>query len=233
MDYIVEQAIKSYDQTSPTGKVETLNEILPYLKLVKDRVETAEQVERIADRLKLDSKVVREEFRRAVETRAERVSETAVTAQLAVKPAEKKLLAALLNQADVRRRMMRQLSEDDFKQLRTAPIWKLLFEFEQQGLEPTYAAFSEQLYDAALVNDLLPELLIEVDEKSEEAYQREAEESLLSLRSSRLAEQQAILQTEINQAQRSGNAEQINELLLLKFELAKQERALMNQMRNG
>jgi DNA primase len=231
MDYIVAQAMKSHDQASPAGKVETLNEILPYLKLVKDRVEMTEQVERIADRLKLDSKVVREEFKRAVETRAERVSEAAVTAQMAVKPAEKRLLAALLNQPNVRRRMMRQLVEDDYKQLRTAPVWKLLFEFEQQGLEPTYAAFSEQLYDAALVNDLLPTLLIEVDEKTEEAYQREAEESLISLRSSRLAEQQAILQTEINQAQRSGNTEQVNELLLLKFELAKQERALTNQTR--
>ncbi len=231
MDYIVEQAIRSHDQTSPAGKVETLNEILPYLKLVKDRIETSEQVERIADRLKLESKVVREEFKRAVETRAERVSETAVAAQMAVKPAEKKLLAALLNHALVRQRMMRQLTEDDFKQLRTAPIWKLLFEFEQQGLTPTYAAMSEQLYDAALVNDLLPTLLIEVDEKTEEAYQREAEESLLSLRSTRLMEQQAILQTEINQAQRAGKAEQVNELLLLKFELAKQERALTNQLR--
>jgi DNA primase len=231
MDYIVAQAMKSHDQASPAGKVETLNEILPYLKLVKDRVEMTEQVERIADRLKLDSKVVREEFKRAVETRAERVSEAAVTAQMAVKPAEKRLLAALLNQPNVRQRMMRQLIEDDYKQLRTAPVWKLLFEFAQQGLEPTYAAFSEHLYDAALVNDLLPTLLIEVDEKTEEAYQREAEESLVSLRSSRLAEQQAILQTEINQAQRAGNAEQVNELLLLKFELAKQERALTNQTR--
>lgn len=233
MDYIVEQAIKSHDQTSPAGKVETLNEILPYLKLVKGRVETAEQVERIADRLKLDSKIVREEFKRAVDTRAERVSETAVIAQLAVKPAEKKLLAAMLNQANVRRRMMPQLNEEEFKQLRTLPIWKLLFEFEQHGIEPSYDAFTEKLFDAALVNDLLPELLMEVDEKNEEAYQREAEESLLSLRSARLAEQQAILQTEINQAQRSGNAEQVNELLLLKFELAKQERAIMNQMRNS
>ncbi len=231
MDYIVAQAMKSHDQASPAGKVETLNEILPYLKLVKDRVEMTEQVERIADRLKLESKIVREEFKRAVETRAERVSEVAVTAQMAVKPAEKGLLTALLNHPHVRQRMMRQLVEDDYKQLRTAPIWKLLFEFEQQGLEPTYAAFSEQLYDAALVNDLLPALLIEVDEKTEEAYQREAEESLVSLRSSRLSEQQAILQTEINQAQRAGNAEQVNELLLLKFELAKQERALTTQTR--
>src|SRR5207244_3397392 len=125
MDYIVGQSVRSHDQNSPAGKVETLNEILPYLKLVKDRVEAAEQVERIADRLKLDSKLVREEFKRAVETRAERVSEIDVTAQLTVKPAEKRLLAALLNQMDVRQRMLRQMTEADFKQIRTAPFFKL------------------------------------------------------------------------------------------------------------
>ncbi len=231
MDYIVGQAVMSHDQNSPAGKVETLNEILPYLKLVKDRVEAAEQVERIADRLKLDSKLVREEFKRAVETRAERVSEIAVTAQMTVKPAEKKLLAAILNQAGVRQRMLRQMTEADYKQLRTAPLFKLLFELEEQGSEPTYDVLSERIYDAALVNDLLPELLMELAEKSEETYNREAEESLVSLRSSRLAEQQAILQTEINQAQRAGESERVNELTLLKFELAKQERALTTQVR--
>ena len=231
MDYIVGQVTKSHDQTTPTGKVETLNEILPYLKLVKDRVEASEQVERIADRLKLDSKVVRTEFKRAVETRAERVSDNILIASLTVKPAEKKLLAAILNHAGVRQRMIRQINEEDFQRLRSAPVFKLLFDLEQNGEEPTYTILTERIYDVALVNDLLPELLLEAEEKSEEAYQREAEESLVSLQTTRLAEQQAILQTEINQAQRAGNAEQVNELMLRKFELARQERALTNRAR--
>ncbi len=231
MDYIVGQVTKSHDQTTPTGKVETLNEILPYLKLVKDRVEASEQVERIADRLKLDSKVVRTEFKRAVETRAERVSDNILIASLTVKPAEKKLLAAILNHAGVRQRMIRQINEEDFQRLRTAPVFKLLFDLEQNGEEPTYTILTERIYDVALVNDLLPELLLEAEEKTEEAYQREAEESLVSLQTTRLSEQQAILQTEINQAQRAGNAEQVNELTLRKFELARQERALTNRAR--
>lgn len=231
MDYIVGQVTKSHDQTTPTGKVETLNEILPYLKLVKDRVEASEQVERIADRLKLDSKVVRTEFKRAVETRAERVSDNILIASLTVKPAEKKLLAAILNHAGVRQRMIRQINEEDVQRLRTAPVFKLLFDLEQNGEEPTYTILTERIYDVALVNDLLPELLLEAEEKTEEAYQREAEESLVSLQTTRLSEQQAILQTEINQAQRAGNAEQVNELTLRKFELARQERALTNRAR--
>ena len=226
MDYIVAQAMKSRDQNSPTGKVETLNEILPYLKLVKDRVESSEQVERIADRLKLDSKMIREEFRRAVDIKADRVSDAVIVASLTMKPAEKNLLAAMLNHEGVRHRMLQQLVEEDYKQLRTSPIFKLMVELAKQNLEPTYAALSEQIFDSALVNELLPELLIEDDDKSEAAYQREAEESLSSLRSSRLSEQQTVLQSEMNQAQRSGDTELVNELLMKKFELAKQERAL-------
>ena len=226
MDYIVAQAMKSRDQNSPTGKVETLNEILPYLKLVRDRVESSEQVERIADRLKLDSKVVREEFRRAVEIRADRVSDSVIVASLTMKPAEKNLLAAMLNHEGVRHRMLQQLVEEDYKQLRTSPVFKLLVDLAKQNLEPTYAALSEQIFDSALVNELLPELLIQDDDKSEAAYQREAEESLSSLRSSRLSEQQTVLQSEMNQAQRSGDTVLVNELLMKKFELAKQERAL-------
>ena len=226
MDYIVAQAMKSRDQNSPTGKVETLNEILPYLKLVKDRVESSEQVERIADRLKLDSKMIREEFRRAVDIKADRVSDAVIVASLTMKPAEKNLLAAMLNHECVRHRMLQQLVEEDYKQLRTSPIFKLMVELAKQNLEPTYAALSEQIFDSALVNELLPELLIEDEDKSEAAYQREAEESLSSLRSSRLSEQQTVLQSEMNQAQRSGDTELVNELLMKKFELAKQERAL-------
>ena len=226
MDYIVAQAMKSRDQNSPAGKVETLNEILPYLKLVKDRVESSEQVERIADRLKLDSKMIREEFRRAVDIKADRVSDAVIVASLTMKPAEKNLLAAMLNHECVRHRMLQQLVEEDYKQLRTSPIFKLMVELAKQNLEPTYAALSEQIFDSALVNELLPELLIEDEDKPEAAYQREAEESLSSLRSSRLSEQQTVLQSEMNQAQRSGDSELVNELLMKKFELAKLERAL-------
>jgi hypothetical protein len=55
---------------------------------------------------------------------------------------------------------------------------------------------------------------------------REAMESLHSLRCVKLAEKQAALQVEINQAQRANDHSQLSELMMLKFELAKQERAL-------
>ncbi len=232
LDYIVTQAISEHDQASPAGKVETLNAILPYLKLVKDRLERAEHFERIADRLKIDSRLIREEFKRAVEGRQEQLSEQAVAASLAIKPAEKKLLEILLNQPTVRRRLISEIEEEDYQALRTAKLFRLLIQLERQGLEPSYAALSRELDDEDLVQDLLPQLLIgagergELDKELQQQWQREAYESLYALRVDKLVQQQAALQMEINQAQRLGDLRRAGELTAQKFELAKKERAL-------
>lgn len=237
LDYIVEQAIISNDQNSPTGKVETINAILPYLRLVKDRIERAEHFERIADRLKIDSRLIREEFKKAAETRSERVSERAVKATLVVKPAERNLLEILMNHPAIRRQMMFEMTEDDYEGLRTAQLFRLIFEFERQGTELSYPALSQALEDEDLARDLLPGLMIGAAAPSPakpdslERVAREAAESLHSLRCVRLAEKQAALQVEINQAQRNNDTTRLGGLMMLKFELAKQERALTQ--RNG
>ena len=232
LDYIVEQAVGANDQKSPSGKVETINSILPYLKLVKDRIERSEQFERIADRLKIDSKLIRQEFQKAAETRQEKVSERAVVASVAVKPAERKLLEVLLNCQPVRRQLSQKINEEDYFGLRTEKLFHTIFEFERQQREISYPMLSQRLGDEELASELLPQLMIsdtEVDVTDQESLnqaEREALESLHSLRCGKLAERQSALQAELNQAQRSNNTERLGELMMLKFELAKQEREL-------
>jgi len=233
LDFIVEQALSANDQTKPDGKVETINAILPYLKLVNDRIERAEHVEKIADRLKIESKLIRQEFKKAVEIRSEHVSQRAVMAALAVKPAERKLLEILLNFPTLRREMIFKLTEDDIEGIRTAQLFRLLMNFERLGQEASYLNLSRELEDEDLARDLLPQLLSvspiddSADQNPLKRAEREALESLFSLRCARLAEKQATLQVEINQAQRTKDTERLNQLLMLKFELAKQERELV------
>jgi len=233
LDYIVDQAISSHDQTRPTGKVETINAILPYLRLVKDRIERAEHFELIADRLKIDSRLIREEFKKAAETRAERVGERAVKATLVVKPAERKLLEILINQATVRRLMMFQMTEEDYEGLRTAQLFRLIFEFEQQGVEASYHNLSQALGDDDLARDLLPGLIISnssasslAKHSSPERAEREAVESLYGLRLANVIEKLAALQIEINQAQRNNEITRLDELAMLKLELTRQRQSL-------
>ncbi len=231
MDYIVAEAMRNHDQTRPAGKLATVNEVLPYLRLVSDKIERAEQINLIADRLKIESKLLLEEFRKAATTRQDRMSERAVKATLVLQSAERKLLEILLNHLPLRRRLMQQITEDDFAELRTEQLFRLLFEFEQTQTEPTYGTLTEALDDEELAQDLLPQLMITSDSETTDIevlrrLLREAVESLHSLRCLRLSERQSQLQREINRAQRDNDAEKLNELAMLKFELAKQEREL-------
>jgi DNA primase len=235
MEYIVETAISSNDQTKVSGKVETINAILPYLRLVKDPIGRAENIEQIADRLKIETRLIREEFKKAADMRASAISERALQATIAVKPAERKLLEIILNSAAVRRQMINRLTEEDYEGLRTARLFRLIIEFERQGREATYPVLTEALNDEELARELLPKLMTgefgsepsdSADRDGLERAEREADESLHSLRCAKLAEKQAALQTEINQAQRSSDTVRLGELMMLKFDLAKKERAL-------
>lgn len=244
LDYIVDDALRSNDQTRPEGKVETINSILPYLRLVKDRIERAEQFERIADRLKIDSRLIREEFKKAADTRQETVNERIMTAMIAVKPAEKKLLECLINHSNVRRELLHEIGDPDIAGLRTADLMRIILDFERQGRPLTYPSITQALGDEDLARELLPFIMHSDDSGQSAEYSpnpeaqahalREARESLHSLRSGRLADQQAALQTEINLAQRSNDIERLNNLLMQKFELAKREReATLLQRREG
>jgi hypothetical protein len=99
-------------------------------------------------------------------------------------------------------------------------------------METSYHNLSQALGDDDLARDLLPGLMIEcaapsqAENESPERAEREAAESLHTLRCMKLAEKQAALQVEINQAQRNSDSARLGELMMLKFELAKQERAL-------
>ncbi|MFN7945594.1 MAG: DNA primase [Blastocatellia bacterium] len=233
LDYIVDQAVKENDLTRPAGKVETLNAILPYMKLVSDRVELAEHCERIADRLKIDSKLIRDELKKAAANRQEKVSERALVATMTIKPAERKLLEILLNHAEVRRRVIREIKAEDYVGLRTSELFRLLAEFDNQNIDPTYAVLSSRLEeDTDLAQNLLPKLMIPGEDTAADLkedtlrLERKALESLHTIRVEQLNEQQAALQAEINEAQRAGDLVRVSELTLKKMKLSMMGRAL-------
>jgi DNA primase len=227
LDYIVDDAVRTHDQSRPAGKVETINAILPYLKLVKDRIERAEHFERIASRLNIESHLIRNEFKKAAEMRTERVSDLAVQASLKLLEAEQVLLEIVLCDEEIRRKMLYQVTNEDCEGLRTTQLFRLIFEFERQGLEITYTALSQALDDEDLARNLLPKLMIgKTDHGSSDQKEQAAAGSLYNLRRAKLAEKQATLQVEINQAQRANDTAQLSELMMRKFELAKQERDL-------
>src|SRR4029079_1237695 len=121
-----------------------------------------------------------------------------------------------------------KMTEEDYSGLRTEKLFRLIFDFERQQTEMSYPALNQSLDDDELARDLLPHLMISdtdfesPDQNTLTKAQREAEESLHSLRCGKLVEKQSALQAELNQAQRENATARLGDLMMLKFELAKQ-----------
>ena len=65
LDYLTERAAKTHDIGSPEGKVAAANAILPYLVKVPNPMLRAELAGRLAERLRVDERLLRDELRRA------------------------------------------------------------------------------------------------------------------------------------------------------------------------
>ena len=77
-----------------------------------------------------------------------------------MKRSERRLLDLLLNAASVRRQIAVELNEEDYRNLRTADVFKLVIELERRGEEPTYSRLLEHEFDREIGEDLIPSLLI-------------------------------------------------------------------------
>jgi DNA primase len=145
LDFLLEAAIKSEKGAStPRGKVNVLNQLLPYVALLPNRIERAETVSRLAERLKLDDSLVLTELRRIAVNR-NKETKLKIALNQEVTETERRLLKSLMESKEVRNEIIPLLQLDDFKGLATESIFKLLREFFHQNKEVTFLCLQDSL----------------------------------------------------------------------------------------
>jgi DNA primase len=236
MDYVVGQALKTDVPMTPAAKVETFNAILPYLKLVRDKIEQLAHFEQIVDRLKIDNHQARQELKRAVENSQDRVSDQVSAKLTALTFAERRLLEILLNYESLRERIVAELKPQDYQGLRTTLLIQRLIDLSLQGDDIDFESMSRDLNDEELARELLPELLVGSSQSDEKQVklsnlEREAHESLFALRSMMLESRQRALRIEIDEAQRAGDAAKVDALTMSKLEVAREQMTLTRDPR--
>jgi DNA primase len=110
LDYLTERAVAAHDVRTPEGKVAAANAVLPYLVKVGNPMLRAELAGRLAERLRLDERLLRAELQRAAGAgRPEvRVREEAVTD---ANHAIKQLLRACLESDEIADALLPELME--------------------------------------------------------------------------------------------------------------------------
>ena len=154
-DYLIERARAQFPIRSAEGKHKAVNYLLPHIQRVPSRIVRDELAQEIAQKLQIDSAVLRQELRHAASTRA--TSAVKAPAEAQVTEAEKVLIRALASarqmQTNEEHLSMRDGAEEEFDPARQAQ-----FVLQNEGLHRGLAteALAESLLNAGSeVTDVL------------------------------------------------------------------------------
>jgi DNA primase len=135
LDYLTDRAAAQHDLRTPEGKVRAVNAVLPYLVRVGNRLLRDEMASRLAERLRVDERLLRGELKHAVQHGEVKIQLRSEAAVLNANPAEKELLLAFVESPDLAAEFLEPLVESgDCKELVTEGIFKqFLSDYKQWG----------------------------------------------------------------------------------------------------
>jgi DNA primase len=223
-DYLMERARTGFPVRSAEGKVKALNYLLPHIQRVPSRIVRDELAHEIAQKLQIDSAVLRQELRHAAASRS--ASAVQAPAEAQVTDAEKVLIRALASAGQIQpgddHLSARDGAEEEFDPARQAH-----YVLENEGLHRGLA--SESLAEALLhggadfaavldvpASEADRRLLATILLKEHEALTAEIlEAAVRALRRIHLKREQARVQQELKQlgvSDRERLREQLSEL---------------------
>jgi DNA primase len=230
-DYLIERARAQFPVRAAEGKVKAVNYLLPHIQRIPSRIVRDELAREMAQKLGIDSSVLRQELKHAAASRS--TATLKAPAEVQITDAEKILIRALVSATEMQTSeshlSTREGVEEEFDPCRQAQ-----FVLKSEGLHQGVAA--ESLIDVLLrseavhVTDLqLPEgdrnLLASILMKDDEELSAERlEGAVRALRRIHLRRKLELVQRQL-QATRGQEAGQIQALLQEKMRL---KRALMD-----
>ncbi|HZQ69742.1 MAG TPA: DNA primase [Terriglobales bacterium] len=149
-DYLIERARSQFPIRTPEGKVKAVNYLLPHIQRVPSRIVRDELAGEIAQKIGIDSSVLRQELKHVVSSRS--AAQLKVPTEIQVTAAEKLLIRALASSTQMSSEehlSARDGAEDEFDPARQA----------------RYALSSEHLHHGLATEGLI-DLLLHADEIS-------------------------------------------------------------------
>jgi DNA primase len=230
-DYLIERARAQFPVRSAEGKVKAVNYLLPHIQRVPSRIVRDELAREMAQKLGIDSSVLRQELKHAAANRS--TATLKAPAEVQITDAEKILIRALVSATQIQT-SEEHISARDGAEEEFDPCRQAQFVLKSEGLHQGVAAESiiEVLLRSEVVHvtDLpLPEadrhLLAHILMKDDEELSAERlEGAVRALRRIQLRRKLELVQRQL-QVTRGQEASQIQALLQEKMRL---KRALMN-----
>jgi len=215
IQFVIDQAVRDRKLSNPADKEAAIDEVLPYIRVVRSRLQKREYFDIAMDSLRIGDTTLRRELWHSIRqgtgegARAGEETKTTIN-RAAVKPtvAEIQLLELLLNDETVRRNILPKMEPADYGDLPTASIFRAIVAIENEGTGVDFGRLSSQIDETDSAAELLPMLLMgdaTPDNEDQENVRPKAEKCLDALRLMNINGKIRELHAEISEAERAGD----------------------------
>ena len=224
IQFVIDQAVRDRSLQNPADKAVAVEETLPFVRAVRNRIQKREYFDIVMDSLRVQGDQRRElwqQVRGGASTDAGAVQKV-ITRRVQPTVAEEKLLGLLLASDELRNIILPRLEPTDYEGLATAPIFQSLKELGADDKEISFESLSEATADNSITAEVLPRLLINAAAESFDESLADANSCLDALRLIKLDRDIDELSSRIAEADRAGEDQLRDQLAMKKLELSKQ-----------
>jgi DNA primase len=231
---VLDQAVRDRNLHRPAQKAEAVEEVLPYIRAVRNGIQKREYFDIAMDALRIEEATLRKELWQTVKAGNADASliRQKVTQAAGAHPtiAEQKLLELLFTDEELRHSILPRIEAADYEDLPTAAVFRALKELDEEGRSVDFSSLSEKTEGDAVAADLLPLLLMHEPQRADgealDDLQVVAESCLVALRLMAIDRRIGELGAEIATSERAGDMERRDRLALEHLELSRRRSAL-------
>ncbi|HKR58905.1 MAG TPA: DNA primase [Pyrinomonadaceae bacterium] len=228
IQFVIDQAVRDRKLTNPAHKEAAIEEVLPFIRAVRSRIQKREYFDIAMDSLRVSDPSLRREFWQTLRGgEASRPSaRRAASGHAEATPAEQRLLGVLFADESLRRQILPLLQPEDYEDLPTAAIFRAIRELETEQKVIDFDSLNQKTEGDSLAARLLPMLLMsESLHASNEHYA--AEECVQTFRIMKINHRIEEIRAELAAAEREEDSERVSLLSNEQVELARRRGALL------
>ena len=226
IQFVIENALRDRSLHRPAEKAEAVEEVLPYIRAVNNRIQKREYFDLAMNQLQINDVALRRElwYSLRASTHIAGNAGEKIIRRTGVKPtvAEQQMLAMFLANRDLRQEILPSLHKSDYEELATASIFNALVQLDAEGIEPTFDVLMERTDGDTGAQELLPMLLMEsvvADDENAPDLRVTVDRCLDALHLVNIDRRIRELSSEIAAAERDGDETKALELITEKFGL--------------
>ena len=239
INFVLEQAVAGRDLRNPAHKAEAVEELLPFVRAVRNPIQRREYFDMIMGTLRVEEQGLRQELWKGVGARAAGssaaqpdVKQSVVRAGTpAPTVAEQRLLELLVHDAELRDALLPHVAESDYEALPTAAVFRALKHLHESGGAVDFSTLGELTEGDAVAADIVPLVLMHEPERAEgeatDSFVAEAESCLMTLRLMSYDRRIKELAAEKAEAERAGDSERLASLVMEDINLKRHRAALL------